>query len=351
MKIAQLVSLRASVPPKNKNGLEFIAHYLTEELVKRGHEVTLFASADSETSASLQSIFPSETLTEKNIFWPLESYSAFNAFYCFSQAEKFDIIHSHCDPDAMLFSQFTDTPLLTTIHAPINENWLLYTTDQRYYKYLKPIFDVLEKQKRVFVSKSQQRKSYYNKNSSVILNGIPVEEFSCSANPADYFAFFGFLNYDKGAHIAVRTAKKAGVKLKLAGNSTPEFLEKEINPYLDDTIEYIGPVSGEKRVQFLQNAKALLVPIQWDEPFGLVMPEAMACGTPVIAFNRASVPEIIKDKKTGFIVNNEEEMVAALDKIHIIDRAACRKHVEENFTIKRMADEYEKLYEKIIKEY
>lgn len=349
MKIAQLVSLRASVPPKNKNGLEFIVYYLIEELVKRGHEVTLFASANSKTSASLKSIFPEETLSEKNIFWPLESYSAFNAFFCFKQAEKFDIIHSHCDPDAMFFAQFVNTPLVTTIHAPMDPRWVIYTKDPHYYKFLKPIFDTLKKQKRVFVSNDQQRKSYYNKNSTVILNGIPVEEFSFSNTPKDYFAFFGFLNYDKGAHIAAQIAKKSGLKLKLAGNSTPEFLEKEIYPYLDKNIEYVGPVSGAKRVKFLQSAKALLVPIQWDEPFGLIMPEAMACGTPVIAFNRAAVSEIVKDGETGFIVNDENEMIEATEKIGQIDRYVCRKHVENIFTIKRMVDEYERLYQKIIK--
>jgi len=350
MRIAQLVPLQEPIPPKNKNGLEFIVYYLTEELVKRGHEVTLFASGNSKTSAKLNSLFPLATTDDPNTAWPPYVYSLWNSFYCFSKNKEFDIIHSHLfGSEPLFFSYFTETPLVSTTHHP-KKTTAPYRKNKEYYKHSKPIFDVLEDQYRIFVSDFQKKEFKNPKKSFTILNGIPIKDFSFSKTTSDYFAFLGYLNYEKGAHTAIQTAKKAKVKLKLAGNGTEEFLKKEIYPYLDKDIEYLGPITGTAKYNFLKNAKALLVPIQWEEPFGLVMPEAMACGTPVIAFNRAAVPEIIKDGETGFIVKNEKEMIEAIKKIDIIDRFACRKHVEKNFTIEKMVDGYEKIYEKIIKE-
>lgn len=349
MKIAQLVSLQTSVPPINSSGLEFIVYYLTEELVKRGHEVVLFAPGNSKTSAKLEPLILKGVATDPNTTSSPHTYSLWNSFYCFSREKEFDIIHSHLGTTGMFFSHFSKTPLVSTFHHCDRNSKKFYKENEEYYKYTKPIFDYLEQQNCIFVSNSQKKEfSYCFKNSHVVLNGIPIQDFSFSNNPKDYFAYLGFLNYDKGADIAVRVAKKSGIKLTLAGNSTPDFLEKEIKPYLDKKIKYVGPVSKEERNDFLKNAKALLVPIQWNEPFGLVMPEAMACGTPVIGFNKAAVPEIVKHGKTGFIVNNEEEMIEAIGKIDTIDRRKCRKHVEENFTVEKMVDGYEKIYQEVI---
>lgn len=348
MKIAQIAPLSEPIPPKNKNGLEFVVHFLTEELAKRGHEITLFASANSKTSANLESVFPKNISNDPNASWTPYTYNLWNSFNCFSKINQFDIIHTHSfGAESAFFSYFVNTPVLTTIHSQKRET-PIYKKDKRYFKYSKPIFDFLYKQNRVFVSKAQQNSYKYFKNAYVVHNGIPAEQFAFSGHSYDYFAYLGYLNCQKGAHTAVRVAKKAKIKLKLAGNGTKEFLEKEIYPYLDENIEYLGPVSGKNKIKFLQNAKALLVPIQWEEPFGLIMPEAMACGTPVIAFNRAAVPEIVKDGETGFIVKNEEEMIKAIKKIDSIDRKKCRERVEKYFTVEKMADEYEKIYQKII---
>lgn len=349
LKIAQVVSLQESVPPKGKNGLEFMVYYLTEELARRGHQVTLFATADSKTSAKLVSVVRFPAMKKWNFGWSSIDYSMASMVKVSEMADQFDIIHTHIGHTAYYFANLVKTPIIETMHSPIH----------RSRKKIKDCYSVdktrrYEKVHHVFVSKNQRNNSLLMKSSSVIHNGIDLKNFIFSDEPEDYFAFLGYITPKKGAHLAVRSARKAGVKLKLAGSfkGCEEYFKEEIKPYLKKgQIEYVGVVDPSKRSKLLGGAKALLVPVQWEEPFGLVMIEAMACGTPVIGFDRAAVPEIARDGETGFIVKDIKEMARAIKKIGEIKREDCRSHVEKYFTMQKMADEYEKVYEKVISSY
>lgn len=351
MKIAQIVSLTESVPPKGKNGLEFLVSWLTEELVKRGHDVTLFAPADSKTKAKLISICPKALSRDPKNLIPLNSYDFRNAIYAMNMADQFDLIHTHSTASTY-FRQLCKTPIVHTHHHPTTKQKKQQYNDPFYHKYIKKLEDFKKNGCDVFVSNSQKKASYsVCKKKVTIHNGIPIDNFKFNQNPKDYFAFFGFINKDKGAHIAVQAARKAGVKLLIAGiyEKEEDFFDKEIKPYLNNKIKYIGPITNYKdKSEFLSNARGILIPIQWEEPFGLVMPESMACGTPPIAFRRGAVPEIIQDKKNGFIVDNIKEMVSAIKNIDKIKRENCRKRVEKYFTVEKMVDKYEEVYRKII---
>jgi len=352
MRIAHVVSLQESVPPKGKNGLEFMVHYLTEELVKRGHQVTLFATENSKTSAKLVGVIPYPAMKKWIFGWSPIDYSMASMAKAAEMADNFDIIHTHLGSLAFYFADLINIPIIETIHSPICKVSKKSPTKRNLLDgYSKDKLRRYNKVHHIFVSENQRKNALLKQNSGVIHNGIPMENFVFKAQPKDYFAYLGYITPDKGAHIAVRVAKKAKVKLKLAGSrkGCEEYFRKKIKPYLKKgKIEYIGTVNPAERNRLLGGAKAILSPIQWEEPFGLVMIEAMACGAPVIAFNRGSVPEIIKHGKTGFIVENEKEMVKAVKNIDKINRADCRRHVEKHFTIERMADGYEKAYEKII---
>ncbi len=346
LRIAQVVSLQESVPPKGKNGLEFMVYYLTEELVKRGHDVTLFAPADSKTNAKLVSVVRYPATKKWNFGWSSIDYSMASMVKVSEMAGEFDVIHTHIGHTAYYFANLISTPIVETMHSPVHrsrkKNKDCYSVDKikRY-----------EKVHHVFVSRNQRKSSLLMENSSVIHNGINLKNFIFKKDPEEYFAYLGYITPKKGAHLAVRSAKKAGVKLKLAGSfkGCEEYFKREIKPYLKKGyIEYVGVVDPSERNKLLGGAKALLVPVEWEEPFGLVMIEAMACGTPVIGFNRAAVSEIVKEGKSGFIVRDVKEMAGAIERIDDVKREDCRRHVEKYFTVERMADEYEKTYEKII---
>lgn len=354
MRIAQLVSMHESVPPKgNHSGLEIIVSDLTEELVRRGHQVTLFAPADSKTKAKLVSIYPHSSTKynygERQINVQMACIEE-NLRKCLSEAENFDLIHSHIGNIAAKFSCFIKKPILHTIHSPIDP---LMFPNKKYFKYKKIFLKSFEHRNNFFVciSKFQKKGCLYPREKTfVIYNGIKIQDFEFNEKSENYLAFLGAITFNKGSHLAIEVAKKLKIKLKLAGNLDEEYYKKYIKPELKkELIEYVGPVDKKQRSDFLKNAKALLVPIQWDEPFGLVMPEAMACGTPVIGFRRGSIPEIIKNGKTGFVVDNVDQMIEAVKKINQINRLDCRKHVEKNFTVEKMVDEYERVYQKVIK--
>jgi glycosyltransferase involved in cell wall biosynthesis len=225
----------------------------------------------------------------------------------------------------------------------------LYTV--RSIKYLKNVCLRYNKSYHTFVSKNQKSNAFLKGNNVVIHNGIDFGAFKFEKEAQDYFVYLGYITPEKGAHLAVRAARRARVKLKLAGSykHCEEYFKEEIKPYLKKgKIEYIGVANPAQRNKLLGGSKAILVPVQWEEPFGLVMIEAMACGTPVIGFNRAAVPEIVKNNKTGFIVEDYKEMAKAIRKINEIKRAECRAYVEKHFSVEKMVDEYEKVYEKAI---
>ncbi len=353
LRIAQVVSLQESIPPRGKNGLEYMVYYLVEELVRRGHYVTLFATGDSRTSARLVDVLPFPA-ARKHIFgWSPINYSLASMAKAAEMAVDFDIIHTHIGSTAFYFANLIKTPIVETIHSPVHKTPSRKCAKEENLlgRYLKDRIKRHNKAFHVFISNSQRENASIKKNSAVVHNGIPLDDFAFKKNPQDYFVYLGYITPDKGAHIAARVAKKAGVKLKLAGsyNGCEEYFKKKVKPYLKKgKIEYVGVVNPLQRNRLLGGAKAILVPVEWEEPFGLVMIEAMACGTPVIGFKRASVPEIVNDGKTGFVVKDEKEMIRAMKHIDEIEREECRRHVEKNFSVEKMTDKYEKVYEKVV---
>ena len=355
LRIAQVVSLQESVPPKGKNGLEFMVHYLTEELVKRGHDVTLFATKDSKTSAKLVDVLPYPAAKKRIFGLGATDYSLTAMAKAVEMENDFDVIHTHIGPVAFYFSDLMKTPIVETIHSPVYEMPKKYLPKKNIQnRYLKDKLRRYKKAYHTFVSKNQKKNAFLKNNNVVVHNGIDLEEFKFKKESQDYFLYLGYITPDKGAHLAVRAARRARVKLKLAGSYRycEKYFEEEIKPYLKKgQIEYVGVVNPIQRNKLLGGAKAILVPVQWEEPFGLIMIEAMACGTPVIGFNRAAVPEIVKDGKTGFIVEDFKEMAKAVRRVGEINRIDCRARVEKYFSVEKMVDGYERVYEKVIRKF
>lgn len=364
MRIAQVTSLQESVPPRYKNGLEFIVSYLTEELISRGYQMTLFAPADSQTQAELVSVYPMGTTNDPNRLYTDDAYSYFNCLAAIKRAQtgKFDLIHSHAGPPMVFLSDLVNIPIIETYHHPPDFAYQVFYQEP-YFSHLRQFFDLNIKIFKVFVSENQRAgfakffpKGYLtDKNSAVVYNGIPVENFPPSTTAGEYFAFLGYMTPNKGAHLAIKVAQRAGVPLVIAGvvGSDDAYFREQIEPHLNgDGIRFIGTLDHQGKVKFLQQAKAVFIPIQWEEPFGLVMVEAMACGTPVIGLKRAAVPEIVQDGFTGFVVNPGEDggvagMVEAVARIGEIDRSACRRRVEERFSVRAMVDGYEAIYRRL----
>lgn len=351
MRIAQVVSLQESVPPKGKNGLEFVVHYLTEELVKRGHQVTLFATKDSKTSARLIDILPFPAARRGLFGWGGMDYSLNAMVKVAEMADEFDVIHTHLGAVAFYFADLIRTPIVETIHSPIHKVSRKHLLNKKLLnKYRRDTMRRYKKARHIFVSKNQLNSSALKINNEVIHNGIDLKDFSFRKKSEDYFVYLGYLTKNKGAHIAAQAARWAKVNLKMAGSykGCERYFEEKVQPYFKKgKIEYVGVVSPAKRNKLLGGAKAILVPAQWEEPFGLTMIEAMACGTPVIGFNKAAIPEIVVDGKTGFVVEDIRRMVSAIKKIDQINRIDCRQRVEKNFSVEKMVDEYEKVYRKV----
>ena len=341
LKIAQIAPLWFPIPPKKYGGTERIISYLTEELTKRGHRVTLFASADSKTKAKLASV-SKKGLVSRKIPWDDWCWNNFNYSLVFKEAKKFDIIHSHWTPLGIFFEQFVKTPVLHTFHnTPIK-------TDHRWQilKYYKKDSNV------VFVSRKQKRNAPFSfKNQWVVYNGVDFSQFKFKKEPKDHLVWIGRISKKKGIENAILAAKKSKKKILLAGQIQPkekDYFEKRIKPHLSKKVKYVGELSQKDLSDFYGPAKVLLYPIEWEEPFGLVVIEAMACGTPVIAFKKGSMPEIIKNGKTGFLVQDVPQMIKAIKNIDRIKREDCRKRVEKYFNYKKMVDNYEKIYYQLI---
>jgi len=345
MKIAQIAPFEEPVPPKKYGGTELVVYNLTEELVRRGHEVVLFASGDSKTSARLLPVFP-KALRKTKIGSDLKTREAYK-FLGISQIlstllkERFDIIHNHIGWRLLPFAQILQDKIITTLHGPLNIG------------YQKLIYKKFHDLPYISISKNQRTPLSKLNFVANIYNGIDIERFPFNYKPKDYLAFLGRMSPEKGPVEAIKIAKKAKMKLIMAAKIDlvdQEYFAREVKPLIDDKqIKFIGEVNHQGKVKLLKNAKALITPIQWEEPFGLFFVEAMACGTPVIAFRMGSVPEVVKDGKTGFIVKNIKEAVEAVKNIDQIKREDCRIWVEKNFPIKKMVDDYEKIYYQIVK--
>ena len=340
MRIAQIAPIIERVPPKKYGGSERVVYELTEELVKRGHDVTLFASGDSKTSAKLISVYPTSLREAKlgSVANGKSAWTMLNLGLAYDQQDQFDIIHDHTHVIGLPTANIATTPVVITLHDPIFANY-------------KQILETLTNPYIVTISKSQGEPAPKMNNIATVYNGLSMDSYVFSKTHDGYLLYFGTFRPEKGADKAIEVAKKLNLPLILAGkldNWQKPFFSKYIKPYLSKKIQYIGEIGEVERNKLMSKAMCLLHPISWREPFGLNIIEAMACGAPVVAFNRGSIPELIENGKTGYVVENTEEMIAAILNIDTINREECRKHALKNFNAKRMTDEYEKVYEKIL---
>jgi glycosyltransferase involved in cell wall biosynthesis/quercetin dioxygenase-like cupin family protein len=333
MRIAMLSPIAWRTPPRHYGPWEYVVSNLTEGLVRRGFDVTLFATGDSVTSARLVSVVERGYEEDKNIIPKV--YESLHISEVFERGDEFDLIHNHFDFLPLTYSKMTRTPLLTTIHGFSSPKILPV-----YKKYNKKVY---------YVAISEADKSPDLDYIATIYHGIKVEEFQFYREHGEYLLFFGRIHNDKGTKEAIEIAKKAKMKLVIAGIiQDQKYFEEFCAPHIDgDNIVYIGSVGPERKAEVLGKALALIHPINFDEPFGLSVVEAMACGTPVIAMKRGSMPELIKDGVTGFLLENKEDFVKKIGEVKSLDRHACRSWVEERFTVERMVDEYIEVYKKI----
>jgi glycosyltransferase involved in cell wall biosynthesis len=342
MRIAQVAPLFESVPPALYGGTERVVSYLTEELVALGHDVTLFASGDSRTSAVLVPVCPRSLRLDPRCVDHL-ACEVFLIERAAALAHRFDVIHFHTAHLHFPVLRRTPTSAVTTMHGRLDMPELV------------PLYDEFAEAALISISDAQ-RVPLPNANwVATIHHGLPVGAFSFHARPdGNYFAFLGRISREKRVDRAIAIAKALGVPLRIAAKvdrADRDYFESEIRPLLDHPlVTFLGEVREEDKDAFLGGARALLFPIDWPEPFGLVMIEALACGTPVVAFRCGSVPEIIEPGHTGFIVDTIEEAIAATRCVATIDRRACRQAFEQRFSARRMARQHEALYERLLDE-
>ncbi len=345
LKIAQVAPLWFSIPPEKYGGIEWIVYNLIEGLIKKGHKLTLFASGDSKVPCKLVPVHP-KALIKDDIAWQDHTYNMLALSMAFKRASEFDIIHTHVDLWETFFSPLVKTPSLHTMHNP------LYSSHKRDSR-----LHILEKFKYnnfAVISKSQEKLSRVRlKNATLVYNGIRIEEFKFNPKPENHFVWSARIDKYKGIENVIEIAEKANINLHLAGRldeTQKDYFKKRIKPRLNRKIRYIGEYGRKEKSDFFGKAKGLIYPIEWHEPFGLNMAESQACGTPVVAFKKGSVAEVVKHGKTGFVVNNINEAVKAVKKIDQIKRKDCRDWVEKMFTKEVMVENYEKLYYKILKQ-
>jgi glycosyltransferase involved in cell wall biosynthesis len=350
LRIAQVAPLWFTIPPKGYGGIERIVSMLTEELVRRGHEVTLFAAPGSRTSAKLVSVFD-RSLSEANISWSNPIWNLKNLSTAFEMANDgaFDIIHCHLDLWALFFQNLTKVLSIHTMHNPLYRTNADATKDDR----LRLFTEEASRTNIVFISESARKLAMADlPKSRVIYNGIDLEHFRFNKKGGEHFIWIARMNKHKGVENAIAACERLNARLLLAGRIDPtqqEYFEKAIKPHLNDKIQYIGELTEEQLSDFYGNAKALLYPIEWEEPFGLVVAEAMACGTPVIAYRRGSMPELIDDGRTGFVIDSKIDLlVETMKKVDQINRILVRQQVEEKFSKERMAENYEKAYYELL---
>ncbi|MGI8598443.1 MAG: glycosyltransferase family 4 protein [Chitinophagaceae bacterium] len=334
MKIAQVAPLYEAVPPKLYGGTERVVSYLTEELVKQGHDVTLFASGDSVTNARLVPGVKKAIRLNPDSVDPLALHIV-QLQDVINRSKEFDIIHFHTDYLHFPFSQAMETPHVTTLHGRLDVPEL----QEIYNTFSNPVISIsLDQQKPVpqanFVGK--------------VYHGLPAELFKAGNGSGDYLAFLGRISPEKGPDKAIEIAKKAGIKLKIAAKVDKvdeKYFKTEIEHLLDHPlIEFIGEINEVQKQEFLCNAKALIFPINWSEPFGMVIIEAMACGTPVVAYGKGSVNEIIRNGENGYIVKDVDEAVQVIQNITPAERSLVRSSFEQYYTAERMAKDYVDIY-------
>ena len=338
MRIAQIAPLTEAVPPKLYGGTERVIAWLTEELVALGHDVTLFASGDSHTSARLEAIWPRALRLDTSVRDPMGLHMAMLE-QVRRQSDQFDVLHFHLDYYPFsLFSRQT-TPFITTLHGRLDlpEH--------------QPVFTTFSSMPVISISNSQRRPVPQAGWVKTIYHGLPADLLTPKPVRPSYLAFLGRISPEKSVDRAIRIAERCGLPIKIAAKvdkADRDYFEEQIRPLMSlPFVEYLGEINDAQKPEFLSGAIALLVSIDWPEPFGLVMIEAMACGTPVIAFNRGSVPEIVEDGLTGFIVEDETSAVGAVGQLSTLSRERVRVRFDERFTARRMANEYLAVYRQL----
>jgi len=341
MKILQIAPLWETVPPPAYGGTEAVVSVLTEELVRRGHEVTLCASGDSRTQAELLSVHPCSLRTARDLQdpWP---YAWLHSALGLKEASEFDIIHNHAGELTMAMAHLVpDVPMLTTMHCLITpDTKFIWDRYPGYYS---------------TISMSQRRNMPPLASGhfvGVVYNAIDVASFPYDERKEDYLLFLSRISVDKMPHLAVEVARRTGRRLIIAGKVDrvdEQYFYSVLVPLIDGKqVQFVGEADARLKRELYAKAYCLVLPLHWEEPFGLVMIEAMACGTPVIAFERGSVPEVMVDGETGYIVHDVDEMVEAVHRVDRIDPRRCRQHVEDNFDAPLMADRYLQAYQRII---
>jgi glycosyltransferase involved in cell wall biosynthesis len=336
MRIAQVAPLYESVPPKLYGGTERVVSYLTEEFVRRGHQVTLFASGDSITTAKLRPACRRALRLEgARVVDPLAHHLCMVEMVA-RESRNFDIVHFHIDYLHFPVSRRERVPALTTLHGRLD------LAD------VHPLYEQFGEMHLVSVSEAQREPMPWANWVGTVYHGVPEKLYHARTQPGKYLAFLGRISPEKRVDRAVEIAVRTGIPLKIAAKvdrPDREYFESRIRSLFDHPlVEYVGEIGEHEKSEFLGSASALLFPVDWPEPFGLVMIEALACGTPVIAYRKGSVPEVIDDGETGFIVENLEEAVNAVQRVSALDRRTCRRIFEERFSARRMCSDYLAVY-------
>jgi glycosyltransferase involved in cell wall biosynthesis len=340
MHIAQVAPLFESVPPKYYGGTERIVSYLTEELVRQGHDVTLFASGDSETRARLVAGCRQSLRLDRHCVDQM-AHHMLMLEKIFQRAREFDVLHFHLDYLHYPLSRRAGVPQLTTLHGRLD------IPD------LAPLYAEFGDMPVVSISDAQREPLPGANWQATVHHGLPADLYQFNAAPGGYLAFLGRISPEKRVDRAIAIAHEVGMPLKIAAkvdDVDQDYFDGVVKPLLaHPLVEYIGEIGDGEKQEFLGCAIGLLFPIDWEEPFGLVMIEALACGTPVVAFRRGSVPEVLADGETGFIVDDLADAIAAARRLPGLDRRRCRDSFERNFTVARMANDYVGVYERVIR--
>jgi glycosyltransferase involved in cell wall biosynthesis len=340
MKIAQVAPLYESVPPKLYGGTERVVSYLTEELVRQGHQVTLFASGDSVTQARLEEVCSRSLRLDQECVDQLAHHIVLLE-QVFRQASAFDLMHFHIDYLHFPLSIRQHIPTVTTLHGRLDLPDLV------------PLYKMFPSMPVVSISNAQRAPLPWVNWLGTVYHGLPEDLYTFRETPGTYLAFLGRITPEKGVEQAIAIAQQVGMPLKIAAKVDRvdrEYFQEVVRPLLQNNslVEYLGEVGGDNKDAFLGEAYAVLFPIDWPEPFGLVMIEAMACGTPVVAYPRGAVPEVLEDGVTGWIVEDIEEAVQAVERVSAISRARCRQVFEERFLASRMAQDYLRIYKELL---
>jgi glycosyltransferase involved in cell wall biosynthesis len=340
MRIAQVAPLYESVPPKYYGGTERVVSYLTEELVRQGHEVTLFASGDSLTKARLVAPCMRSLRLDKHCTDQL-AHQLLMLEHVFQYAEEFDIVHFHVDYLHFPLSRRQGITHVTTLHGRLDIPDLV------------PLYREFQEMPVVSISNAQREPLPWANWQTTVYHGVPADMYRFRGDAGSYLAFLGRISPEKRVDRAIEIAKRVQIPLRIAAKVDPvdkHYFKSAIEPLLrDPLVEFIGEIGERQKDNFLGNAYALLLPIDWPEPFGLVIIEAMACGTPVIAYRGGAVPEVMEEGRTGFIVRRLEDAVEAVRRVSELSRKRCREVFEQRFTATRMAHDYVRVYNRLIK--